>query len=122
MTEEAARYQALAASGGAIIAFIGICHETVGPTLFPWGPHFFGGPIPWNVVGILCFLYGLASLAGSLRVIRFPVTLTAMIGVPGGIGFTIFTAIAHNQFHVFALAIGFSSALTAYCFPKVASS
>jgi hypothetical protein len=68
-----ASYQSLAASGAALIAFIGVCHESVGSVLFPWGPRLLGGPIGWNSAGILLVGTGLLLLGGTLGLIKFPV-------------------------------------------------
>ena len=39
------RRQALAFGGATLLAYVGIVHEVVGPTLYPYGPAAFGGPI-----------------------------------------------------------------------------
>ena len=118
MSREAAFYQALAACGAALIAFIGVCHEVIGHILFPWGPAFLGGPIGWHATGIFAIGAGLLILAGTLQVIKFPVVPFSFIAVVVGFGLVIVTAIVHHQFHMFALATGIAGAVTAFCHPR----
>ena len=73
MSKDAALYQSLAACGAAVIMFIGVCHEFVGHTLFPWGPDLMGGPIGWHGLGIFVIGAGCLVLGGTLRLIKFPV-------------------------------------------------
>lgn len=116
MSEQSSRYQALAASGAAIVAFVGVCHEVVGPQLFPWGPAFFGGVVPWHAVGVLCIATGSALLCGVLRLFWFPVVAVSVILVVVGIGAAVISQVAHGQFHMFAVALAVSGVVTAVCY------
>ena len=120
MTKEKARYQSLAASGAALITFIGVCHEVVGAELFPWGPSFFGGPIGWNAVGLFAIATGLALLGGTLQLYHFPVVAVSILAALVGAFFLIVTAVLHHQFHLFALVGSISGAATAYCHREAA--
>jgi hypothetical protein len=111
----------MAACGGALIAFIGVCHESVGSVLFPWGPRLLGGPIGWNGVGILAIGTGLLLLGGTLGLIRFPVVFVALVTVAIGVFFVAFAGVVHHQFHMFALALAIAGAATAYAHPKATS-
>ena len=42
-TDAGGRRDQVAAQAAALIAFQGVCHETVGAALFPYGPAVFGG-------------------------------------------------------------------------------
>ena len=121
MTKAQARNQALAASGAALTAFIGVCHEAVGTTIFPWGPALFGGPIGWHAVGILCIALGLGLLAGTLRLVPFPVVRPAIALAVGAAAITVFTALVHREFHVFALTLAGAGVVMAICHPKSAA-
>jgi hypothetical protein len=118
VSKHEALYQSLAACGAAIVAFIGVCHEFFGSTLFPWGPALFGGIFGWHCVGIACIALGLLVLGGTLGLIRFPVISFALAAVFIGIALVIFTAVAHGQFHLFALAAAVSGGITAFCHRK----
>ncbi len=118
MTDEQARHQALAASGAALITFIGVCHEVVGEALFPWGPAFMGGPAPWHAMGVLCALLGVLLLAGSLRLIRVRVVVFALLPVIPALAIAAYTALAYGRFHLFALTLAGAGALTAWAHHK----
>lgn len=121
ISREDALYQSLAASGAAIIAFIGVCHETVGATLFPWGPAFLGGPVGWHGTGLVAIAAGLALLGGTLRLFRFPVVGLALLASAIGVFFLVATAVLHGQFHVFALAATCAGLVTASCHRRAAA-
>ena len=89
MTRDQERHQALAASGAAIIAFIGIVHEVVGETIFPWAPAFVGGYVIWYAMGGACLAFGLALLAATLGLIRMPVVVPCLVGAIGAIALTV---------------------------------
>lgn len=114
----AARYRALAACGAALIAFIGVCHEVVGDVLFPWGPAFVGGPLPWHGLGFFVIAAGSNVLAGTLGVVRFPVVPFALLAAVLGAFFVVMAAVLHGQFHLFALAASLAGTLTAYAHRK----
>jgi Pyridine nucleotide-disulphide oxidoreductase len=118
VSKEQALYQSLASCGAAVVAFIGVCHEAIGSTLFPWGPALLGGPIGWHGVGLLAIAGGLLVLAGTLRVIPFPVVPFALLAVFVGSGLVVLTAVVYGQFHMFALAAAICGAITAFCHHK----
>ena len=113
MTEDEALYQSLASCGAAVIAFIGVCHEGVGSTLFPWGPALFGGPVGWHGLGLACIGGGALMLGGTLRLIAFPVVPVALLVVGIGTGLVLFTAVAYGRFHMFALAVATAGVVAA---------
>ena len=110
MSREKELYQSLASSGAVLITFIGICHEFVGHIVFPWGPSTLGGFIGWHGLGIFIIVIGLLLLGGTLRIIRFPVIPWAIVASILGLIVSIFTAIAHYQFHMFAFAVALAAA------------
>jgi hypothetical protein len=114
MTKEQALYQSFAACGAVTIAFVGVCHEYVGPLLFPWGPALLGGPIGWHGLGISAIVSGLLLLGGVLGVIRFPVVALALLTAAIGLAFIVFTEFVHRQFHLFAFAAFLAGITTAY--------
>lgn len=118
MTKEQARNQALAASGGALTVFIGLCHEFVGLVLFPWGEAFFGGPVGWHLAGLICIAVGVGLFAGALRLVRFPVVPVAIVLSVAGVAVTVITAVLTQQFHLFALTLAVSGVVIAYCHPR----
>lgn len=119
MTQEEAMYQSLAACGAVLIAFIGVCHETIGLILFPWALTI-GGPIAWHALGIFAIVAGLLVLGGTLRVIAFPVVPFALLALVLAVVVFIYTAVAHQQFHMFALVAAVSGGVTAIFHRKAA--
>jgi len=122
MSRQGARYQSLAASGAAVITFVGVCHEAVGATLFPWGPAFLGGPVGWHGTGLFAIAAGLGLLGGTLGLFRFPVVQLSLLASAIGVFFLVATAVLHGEFHVFALAVVCCGALTAYCHRRATAS
>lgn len=114
----AARYRALAASGAVLIAFVGVCHEVVGETLFPWGPAFVGGALPWHGLGFFAIAIGLNLLMATLGLTRFPVVPFALVMAVVGAFFAIVAATLHGKFHLFALTVCAAGLLVAYAYPK----
>jgi hypothetical protein len=114
MTKEQARYQALAASGATIVAFIGVVHEVVGETIFPWAPAFVGGYVNWYVMGAACLAFGLALMAATLRLIRMPVVVPCLVLAVVALGLTVLVAVTHGEFHFFAVALALAGLTTAY--------
>lgn len=119
MPDKIALNQSLAACGAILVVFTGICHEVIGTALFPWGPAFFGGQLPWHLIGIGCFLVGVGLLLGVLGVIRFPVVLVSLVIVPIALGIFAFTAITHGTFHLFALTLVVAAAVMAVCYRRL---
>lgn len=115
MSQEQARYQSLAACGAVVVAFIGVCHETIGSTIFPWGPALFGGPIGWHGIGLFTIVAGLLVLGGTLRLFPFPVVPFALLAAVVGTALVVFTAVVHKEFHMFAMAAAVAGAVTAFC-------
>ena len=120
MTKEQARNQALAASGAMIIAFIGVVHEVVGETLFPWAPAFVGGYLIWYAMGAACIAFGLALLGATLGMVRLPVVWPCIALAVGTIGLTVFVEIVHGQFHFFAVSLAVAGLMTAWFYRKSA--
>lgn len=114
MSKDEALYQSLAACGAALIAFTGMLHEFAGLIIFPWALDALGGPIGWHGLGIFAIAAGLLTLGGTLRLIKFPVVPFALIAVVIGIVLVIFTAVAHRQFHMPALAAAAAGTVTAF--------
>jgi hypothetical protein len=110
----------LAASCAALIAFIGVCHEVVGESLFPWAPATFGGPFGWHALGIAAIAGGVLSIAGTLGVLRFPVVACSLLAALAGVAIFIFTAAVHHEFHALALALASAGIATA-CFHQSAA-
>jgi hypothetical protein len=102
MSRQQSVFQALAAAGAVLITFIGVCHEVIGARLFPWAPALFG-VIGWHGMGIAGVVIGIGLLGGVLRLISFPVVSLAVAITVVGLGITLFTAVAHREFHFFAL-------------------
>lgn len=122
MSHDEALYQSLASCGAAVVVFIGVCHEFVGSTLFPWGPALFGGAIGWHGIGIFTIVAGVLVLAGTLRLIKFPVVSFALIAIVVGIVLGIYTAVVHDHFHLFAFAAAVAGAVTGFFHRKAVAS
>jgi len=121
MTDEQARHQALAASGGAVTIFVGLGHEFVGLTLYPGAEAYFFGPVGWNAAGIACLLAGIALLAAALKLIRPPtwtVVATGILLAIAGAGAMALVAVLHRPFHLFALALVVWGLIVAYSYPR----
>lgn len=114
MSRQQALYQSLATSCAMLITFIGVCHEAVGTRLFPWGPNLFGGTMGWHTAGLGCIAIGLVFLGGTLRFIRFPVVLALVIAA-GAFAIGVFTAVTHQEFHLFAFTLALAAAGMAFC-------
>ena len=114
MTKEQARYQALAASGAMMVAFIGVVHDVVGETIFPWAPAFVGGYVIWYAIGAACLAFGLALLAATLRLIRMPVVVPCLVLAAGSLALTAVVAIIHGESHFFAVALALAGLTTAH--------
>ena len=87
--------------------------------MFPWGPAFFGGTIPWHAVGILCIALGGGAGRGVLRVIRFPVVAASLIMAPLALAITLFAGVVHGQFYLFALTLAICGVRVAWCYRKM---
>jgi hypothetical protein len=69
MTQQEALYRSLAACGAFHIAFVGLVHEVMGPTLFPFLPAVFGFFV-WHATGFAFIMVGLLLLGGHPVVAR----------------------------------------------------
>jgi len=106
-------FRSLAASGAVLVAFIGVCHEVVGPRLYPWAPALFGGLTGFYVAGAVMIFVGLLLLGGVLEFVRLPVVFMGVAtGVVGG-GVTILTAALQDIFHLFAFTMMLAGVATA---------
>jgi uncharacterized sodium:solute symporter family permease YidK len=120
MTNQQARDQALATSGAVVIAFIGIVHEVVGETIFPWAPAFVGGYAIWYAMGALCFAFGVALAAATLGFVRLPVVWPCIALAVGSLALTALVEVVHGEFHFFAVALAVAGAMTAWFYRKSA--
>jgi len=120
MTKEKARYQALAASGAMIVAFIGVVHVVVGETIFPWAPAFVGGYVIWYAMGVACLAFGLGLLAATLGLIRMPVVIPCIVLAVGSLALTVLVEVIYGEFHFFAVALAVAAATTAWFYRKSA--
>jgi hypothetical protein len=107
------RRPALAAVGSALLAYVGVVHEVVGPRLYPDGPARFGGPLPWHAAGLLLVVLGLLMLSATLGLVRAPVvSLGAVLGAVGAV-FVALQAGLDGGFHFFAFTMLVAGALVA---------
>ena len=120
MTKEQARYQALAASGAMIVAFIGLVHIVVGETIFPWAPAFVGGYVIWYAMGVACLAFGLALLGATLGLIRMPVVIPCIVLAVGSLALTVLVEVIHGEFHFFAVSLAVAGLMTAWFYRKSA--
>jgi hypothetical protein len=114
------RRAAIAACASTLVGFIGLVHEFVGATIFPWAPAAVGGPIGWHTLGVAAIALGASMLLGALGLARIPVR---PLGVTSGaVALVIFiaTALLYREFHFFALAAFLAGAVAAAAAPEVA--
>jgi hypothetical protein len=109
-------HRSLASSGSVLIGFIGLSHELVGATLFPWGPAEFGGPIGWHLLGLAAMGIGLLLLLGTLHILPTPVIALSILAAALGAVITGYTALMHNQFQFLALSFCLSAVVVAACY------
>jgi hypothetical protein len=102
MTQQEANTQSISVCAAFLIAFIGMAHEVVGPTLFPWAPGWFG-PILWHAIGIAAIVLGLSCLGGVLRIFKFPIVPCGILLGFGGIAAMTLMVVMHQEFHYFAM-------------------
>jgi len=99
------RRQALAFAGATLLAYVGIVHEAVGSTLYPYGPAAFGGPLGWHAAGLSLVAAGVLIGAGTLGLLRLPVApMAALLSLVGG-AFVAAQALGHGDFHFFAFTM-----------------
>ena len=121
MIDSRTTYRSFSVTGSVLISFIGLCHEVIGTTLFPWGPEFLGGAVVWHGLGALGISAGLLLLAGTLHLVRVPVALLATI-----VGFacaliSAYTIVARDQFHFLASFEVLAAAVVFVCHRKAES-
>lgn len=103
MVDGTTRARAIAASAATVVTFIGVCHETIGTTLFPWGPAAIGGAVPWHLLGAVAISAGLVLLLGTLHVISAPLVPVSRFVTALGIAVALFVAFRTGEFHFLAL-------------------
>ncbi len=108
MTQQEAKDRSVSSCAAFLIAFIGMAHEVVGPTLFPWAPPWFG-PFLWHAIGVVAIVVGLLCLAGVWQVINFPVVPVALLAGIGGIAAMTLMAVKTHEFHYFAMWLAIAS-------------
>jgi hypothetical protein len=99
-----------------LIAFIGLSHELVGASLFPWGPAEFGGPIGWHLLGFAAMGIGLLLLLGTLDILPTPVIALSIFAAALGAVITGYTAVVHSQFQFLAFSFFLSAVVVALCY------
>jgi hypothetical protein len=105
--------RALALVGGALVAYVGLCHEVVGLALFPDAPVFFGSLLAFHLVGIAGIALGLAIVGSVLGWIGLPLVPTGIVAGAVGAFFVVATAVRTGGFHFFALTLLLAGALVA---------
>ncbi len=95
-------YRSFAVSGCILVVFIGLCHEFIGSTLFPWGPALLGGPVGWHGLGALGMAAGLLMLGGTLHLVRVPVAILSILVAFACASISAYTVIGRHQFHFLA--------------------
>jgi hypothetical protein len=102
MTQNEANLQSLSLCTAFLLAFIGLVHEVIGPTLFPLLPAWMG-PILWHAIGIFLIVAGLLSIGGILGAIKFPVIACGVLVGFAGSAATVLVAYLYQQFHFFGV-------------------
>jgi hypothetical protein len=115
MMSREATSRSFAVAGSVLILFIGLCHEFVGATVFPWGPATLGGPLGWHGLGVGGILGALFLLAGVLGRVDIPVVPVSLIFAALGMGLTLYTAVARRQLHFFAASLAIAAIVVAVC-------
>ena len=113
ISQERALHQSLAASGAAIIAFIGVVHEAAGGLIFPWAPVLLG-PVAWHALGLSAIAVGALVFLGTLNLMRVPVVLLSLLAAALALVIGVLTAILKHEFHLFAFATTLAGSMTAY--------
>jgi hypothetical protein len=115
-------YHSFAVAGTVLMVFIGLCHEFVGATVFPWGPATFGGSLGWHALGLGGTLLALLLLAGVLGRIALPVVPLSLVFAALGTAISAYTAIAEREFHFFAVSLVIAAIVVAVCHSRSSSS
>lgn len=111
MTKQEVTFQSLASGGALHIGFIGLAHEIIGAQLFPWAPEALG--VLWHPAGLSVVAMGMLLLAGTLRLIRYPVVPLALLAAIAGVVTVALIELLHQQFHFLALTLAIAGAMTA---------
>lgn len=97
--------QAMACGAATLIAYVGLVHEIVGPTLYPEGPAAFGGAIGWHGAGLSAIAAGVLLGAGTLSRVQVPVVpLASAVGVVGAVVLVV-DVLSQCGFHFFAFTL-----------------
>ena len=108
------RRQALAFAGATLLGYVGIVHEAVGSTLYPYGPAAFGGPLGWHAAGLSLVAAGVLIGAATLGLLRLPVVPIAALLSLVGAAFVALQALGHGDFHFFAFTMLVAGLLVAF--------
>ena len=101
---------ALAAALSLVMAFVGVVHEVVGSTLYPEGPAWFGGAVPWHIAGLALVIAGAVLVASTLGLLRAPVRIVASVVSLVGLAIAVHDLIQLQHFHLFAATLAVSGA------------
>jgi hypothetical protein len=104
---------AIRCCAAALLAYVGVVHEVVGATLYPYGPAAFGGPLGWHAAGLALVALGLLAGAGLLGVVQAPVALLGAVGAGAGAVALAGEALQHGGFHFFAFTMVVAGAILA---------
>ena len=102
LTTSISRRRALAFGGATLLAYVGLAHEVVGSTLYPYGPAAFGGLFGWHAAGLSLTAIGLLIAAGTLGLVQLPTALLAAALSVAGFVVLVGEALLHHSFHFFA--------------------
>ena len=102
MTQNEANLQSLSLCTAFLIAFIGVVHEVIGPTLFPLLPAWMG-PILWHGIGVFLIVAGILSMSGRLGAIKAPVIACGVFVGFAGSAATVVVMYLYQQFHFFGV-------------------
>jgi hypothetical protein len=97
-----ANYHAIAVSCAVLIIFIGLVHEVVGPTLYPWAPGWFG-PVIWHGMGVTIMILGLVCLATIMGGLHAPLAGIGIVLAVGGLSAVGLMVYREDKFHFVAL-------------------
>eukprot|EP00343_Euplotes_focardii_P010301 CAMPEP_0205827734 /NCGR_PEP_ID=MMETSP0206-20130828/32934_1 /ASSEMBLY_ACC=CAM_ASM_000279 /TAXON_ID=36767 /ORGANISM="Euplotes focardii, Strain TN1" /LENGTH=191 /DNA_ID=CAMNT_0053128901 /DNA_START=42 /DNA_END=617 /DNA_ORIENTATION=+ len=97
--------RAVGTSCGALLAYVGVMHETVAVIVFPEGPSQFGGPFNWHAFGVALVGYGgWVTQAFLTKRLRGVAVATAAM-VPFGAAIVAGCAMNEGVFHYWAFTL-----------------
>jgi hypothetical protein len=117
MTAVSDIYWPLSVACAVLVAFIGLVHEVIGPTLYPWAPAWFGLFI-WHGMGVTIIVLGLICVVTLLGKLSAPVVPIAIILALGGFAAVGLMIYKEDNFHFFALCNSVASLGMIYCYRK----